>query len=778
MTSSPTEPRTSRPDRLWVVLPVYNEAANLEHVLREWTPVLTAADPDFVLLVVDDGSTDETPEILAQLAAADARVRVVRQENRGHGAACLAGYAIATGPESDAAFVLQIDSDGQCDPDDFPRLWAARHVHAQQFGTRRARRDGTVRALSSRVFGLLATAAARRRIPDPNVPFRLLQRDALAAAVARLDESGEVVLANAALTVACTEAGPVQWQNIGFRERHAGRSHYSAGRMARLLADFLRWLIAAPGQDGRTRRRRLALRMAAALAWCALALAAARHVAINIAHEAIWYDEAMQVHTSLGVNAFAPPFTPRGTLRDVVIRNGIDQLDPGGFGVLLYGWIRAFGTDVVAMRTVSALLVLAGLAALAALAGRWMRHPLAPPAAVGLALLDPLVREHALEIRPYALELACVWLAFWSADRLLARPGLSRGAVLGGLLVLLLGSRYSAFLTSAALAAATLWHLWPLHGTGRARHRNAAVGMLVPPALAVAAIAGVSVPALIRRATWNEGALVSYLDAYTAAGHGVLELVTRALQHLVHPAALGLTVAALLALRPARRGATHDPRDAASSLVRHSALLLLLLTVALWPWHPWHPATKWSLYLRLVSIVCVVRLAADLLPFATARAAGRVAAVAVSLAVAAGGAALAASHHRGRTDVAYPALVYLDSALGGGDRDAVAVDAHPTPAVRYHYEYGALQGRPEYPQAFQLWAGGGIGLEQMCRARWLISFESPEALATRYPALRFERDPAAPHLLRVVQTESASAGACGAAFEEAGTARGSSGPAR
>src|SRR5690606_24149143 len=98
MRSSPTEPRTAPPDRLWVVLPVYNEAANIEHVLREWTPVLAAADPGFVLLVVDDGSTDATPEILARVAAADARVRVVRQENQGHGAACLTGYAIATGP--------------------------------------------------------------------------------------------------------------------------------------------------------------------------------------------------------------------------------------------------------------------------------------------------------------------------------------------------------------------------------------------------------------------------------------------------------------------------------------------------------------------------------------------------------------------------------------------------------------------------------------------------------------------------------------------------------
>jgi len=760
-----------------VVLPVHNEAANIEHVVREWTPVLAAADPTFVLLAVDDGSTDGTAEILARLAAADPRIRIVRQENRGHGAACLAGYTLATAPDSDAAFVLQIDSDGQCDPDDFPRLWAARHRHAQQFGSRRARRDGALRALTSRIFGLLATTAARHRVPDPNVPFRLLRRDALAGALARLHDDGPVTLANAALTVACVEAAPVHWQRIGFRERHAGRSHYGAGRMARLLVDFLRWLASGHGPDGRTRRRRLALRTTAVLVWCALAAAAALHVALNIGNEAIWYDEAMQVHTSLGVNAFGPPFAPRGSLLRVVSRNGVDQLDPGGFGVLLHWWMLAFGTSVVAMRTLSALLVIAGLIALATLARRWIRHPLAPPAAVGLAMLDPLVREHALEIRPYALELAGVFLAFWSADRLLARPERSRGLVLGAVLAALIGSRYSAFFTAAALVAAVLWQLWPLHGPERRPYRDAAVAMLAPPALASAIIGLVSVPALIRRATWNGGALVDYLDRHKALGFGIPELVKTALEHLVHPAALGLTVVAVLALRPANWRTMRRTDNAASRLVGHAALILLLLTAALWRWHPWDPATKWSLYLRLVSLVCIARLAADLMPFITSRATGRVAALAVSLAIVAGGATLAASHRRGRPDVAYPALVHLTTVLSPDDPAAVAVDAHPTPAVHYHYEHGALRGRPEYPQAFQLWMRDGIRQEQLCRARWLISFDRPDALAARYPALRFERDPAVPHLWRVLRTGSA-AGGCGTPSDGGAGARGSSGPAR
>ena len=129
MSSSSTEAERERapvPDRLWVVLPVYNEAAAIERVVEEWVPVLAAADPAFVLLVIDDGSADATPEALQRLAARDARLRVVRQSNQGHGAACRRGYEIATASSSDADWVLQIDSDGQCDPQDFPAFWQRR----------------------------------------------------------------------------------------------------------------------------------------------------------------------------------------------------------------------------------------------------------------------------------------------------------------------------------------------------------------------------------------------------------------------------------------------------------------------------------------------------------------------------------------------------------------------------------------------------------------------------------------------------------------------------
>jgi uncharacterized membrane protein len=484
----------------------------------------------------------------------------------------------------------------------------------------------------------------------------------------------------------------------------------------------------------------------------------------------------MQIHTSLGVNPMGAPFAPGGSLRDVVVRNGVDQLDPGGFGVLLHVWMLLFGTQALALRTLSGLLVLVGLAALASLAGRWLRHPLAPPAAVALAIVDPLVREHALEIRPYALELAGVFMAFWAADRLLDRPERARGLLFGLVLVALLGSRYSAFMTGAALSAAAVLHLWSRRDDAEGPQRNSTIlATVLPPALAVAVIAVVSVPALIRRATWNGGVLVDYFSAQTAGAHDTMAALAAAWHHLTHPAALGLTVAAALALWPRRPPAV----SAAALFVRRTALVLIVLTAALWPWHPWDPATKWSLYLRLVSIVCVVRLAADLVPSIATRRFARHAFTAASLVLVAFGTARIATHLRGRWDVALPALLRIDDGLAGGDTSVVAVDLHPLPAVRYHYEFGSLRGRPEYPRVFQLPINNAeLPLEAMCRARWLLSFEPVERLAQRYPTLRFDKDPVTTQLLRITPADGSAGSPCDAPPFGPPIERGTSGAAR
>jgi dolichol-phosphate mannosyltransferase len=102
----------------WVVLPTYNEALNVEGVVRA---VLAAADVR--VLVVDDGSPDGTGEIADRLAAQSDRVEVLhRPAKAGLGQAYVAGFSRAL--DAGAQYVFEMDADFSHDPADLPRLLA------------------------------------------------------------------------------------------------------------------------------------------------------------------------------------------------------------------------------------------------------------------------------------------------------------------------------------------------------------------------------------------------------------------------------------------------------------------------------------------------------------------------------------------------------------------------------------------------------------------------------------------------------------------------------
>jgi dolichol-phosphate mannosyltransferase len=108
----------------WLVLPTYNEAENLEKIVRAALPELAKATPDHHILVVDDGSPDGTGEIADRLAAEFEEVEVLhRTAKEGLGRAYLAGFERAL--VSGADLVLEMDADFSHDPQDLPRLIAA-----------------------------------------------------------------------------------------------------------------------------------------------------------------------------------------------------------------------------------------------------------------------------------------------------------------------------------------------------------------------------------------------------------------------------------------------------------------------------------------------------------------------------------------------------------------------------------------------------------------------------------------------------------------------------
>jgi dolichol-phosphate mannosyltransferase len=203
---------------LWVVMPVYNEEASVGKVFEEWLPVLRSTVGEFRFLALNDGSKDRTQNVLTQYAAENSEISVIEKKNSGHGHTCLYGYreAIRNGAE----WVLQIDSDGQCDASFFPQFWRSRGEGPAVFGYRDKREDGLARTLISRIVSLVVFFSTLRLVRDPNVPYRLIRSDLLETVIDAIPQ--DFYLSNILISARIKARTRVLWLPITFRERFGG----------------------------------------------------------------------------------------------------------------------------------------------------------------------------------------------------------------------------------------------------------------------------------------------------------------------------------------------------------------------------------------------------------------------------------------------------------------------------------------------------------------------------------------------------------------------------
>jgi len=164
-------------EALSVVVPVLNEAGNIEPLVGEIRAALEGRLP-FEIVYVDDGSRDETPAILARLARAVPMLTVVR-----HRLACGQSAAIASGVRAARyPWIATLDGDGQNDPADIPKLIAALEDDAtpatlrMAVGWRTRRNDDWLRRLSSRVANAVRAAALGDATPDTGCGLKLFPR--------------------------------------------------------------------------------------------------------------------------------------------------------------------------------------------------------------------------------------------------------------------------------------------------------------------------------------------------------------------------------------------------------------------------------------------------------------------------------------------------------------------------------------------------------------------------------------------------------------------------
>ena len=216
----------------WLILPTYNEAENIEAIVRASVGQLASAGVEHTILVVDDSSPDGTGELADRLAGEHPQVRVLhRPAKEGLGRAYLAGFEVARA--DGAELVLEMDADFSHDPADLPRLIAAAGAADLVLGSRYVpgggvENWGALRRLLSRGGSWYARVLLGVPVRDLTGGFKCFNRRVLDA----IDLNG--VHANGygfqiELTYRAIRAGfTVTEVPILFRERREGRSKMTA----------------------------------------------------------------------------------------------------------------------------------------------------------------------------------------------------------------------------------------------------------------------------------------------------------------------------------------------------------------------------------------------------------------------------------------------------------------------------------------------------------------------------------------------------------------------
>lgn len=230
------------PPVLTIVLPAYNEELCIADVVGEWLAVAGRVGGARVM-VVDDGSRDNTRHILNGLLQRHPELAVVHQQNGGHGAAIQLGYRMALDHQSE--WIFQTDSDGQTSAADFEAFWQARGQAPFQIGYRGSRRDPLVRVLLSRFHVWVIDLLFQTPIPDPNVPFRLMRAD-LVRSYLELIPAGTFA-PNVLLSVLAFRHGHLRVRPIRHAARASGETSVKGARLLKLgLRSFREYLAFRP----------------------------------------------------------------------------------------------------------------------------------------------------------------------------------------------------------------------------------------------------------------------------------------------------------------------------------------------------------------------------------------------------------------------------------------------------------------------------------------------------------------------------------------------------
>jgi glycosyltransferase involved in cell wall biosynthesis len=169
-----------------LVLPAYNEAENIEPMVDEATPALAAVADDYEIIVVDDGSADDTAGVTRNVMERNPHVRLVQHSvNQGFGAAVFTGFTSAV-----KEWIFYTDADRQFVLSELERFVPLMEQADLIAGYRAPRRDPFMRVVYGKGWSMLCTLLFGYTVRDVDCGFKLLRREIIEELGPKIESRG------------------------------------------------------------------------------------------------------------------------------------------------------------------------------------------------------------------------------------------------------------------------------------------------------------------------------------------------------------------------------------------------------------------------------------------------------------------------------------------------------------------------------------------------------------------------------------------------------------
>lgn len=218
-------------DSLYIVIPAYNESETISSVIDEWYPVVERIGGESRLVIIDDGSRDDTYKQISDAAESRPMLKALTKPNGGHGATVLFGYRYAL--EHGADYVFQTDSDGQTLASEFDAFWEKRNDFDLNIGHRNHRQDGFSRVIVTKTLKLVCRICFKVSLKDINTPYRLMSASSLKENIGLIPD--DFNLSNVILTVIYARRHQkINYMPITFKPRQGGVNSINIKKIVRI----------------------------------------------------------------------------------------------------------------------------------------------------------------------------------------------------------------------------------------------------------------------------------------------------------------------------------------------------------------------------------------------------------------------------------------------------------------------------------------------------------------------------------------------------------------